>query len=246
MDPSVINSQLSGLKKRVALARTSGEPKDKAESVDTSPVEESSTNQKVKALSTVCGQDRAIKVTGPADSAAAPPAPTRAEIAPSHMKDGTGAPRKAVPIIRWVCRECSNECIPVMRESHCLCGHRMKEHKAGTKKNGEIVFPCSANNCKCAHFFYLVAEGAWILRCRCKHKHTDHDCAPGPHACSKCKECASFDSPWVCNCGHAWGAHEQRTVVMTDERIDEEVSKAGAGQKKIHYYRNDGIPSEAP
>ena len=56
--------------------------------------------------------------------------------------------------------------------------------------------------------FHAVAEGAWILRCRCKHKHTEHD--PITYACRKpnCK-CGVFDSPWVCNCNHSWSSHMQ-------------------------------------
>mmetsp|Transcript_22325 Transcript_22325/g.37348 ORF Transcript_22325/g.37348 Transcript_22325/m.37348 type:complete len:286 (-) Transcript_22325:1447-2304(-) len=154
---------------------------------------------------------------------------------------------QAVPVIRWTCNECSNECIPIMRESRCLCGHRMKEHKFATNKRNEPVFPCASRNCKCAHFFFLVAEGSWILRCRCKHKHTDHDCAPGSHPCNKCKGssvCTGFDSPWVCNCGHGWGSHTQLCFMMTDGMIDAEVAaiKAGNPMKKTHYLRQDGVP----
>lgn len=29
---------------------------------------------------------------------------------------------------------------------------------------------CAGKGCTCRGFFYIVAEGAWILRCRCKHK----------------------------------------------------------------------------
>eukprot|EP00897_Mesotaenium_endlicherianum_P010523 jgi/Mesen1/949/ME000118S00118 len=67
---------------------------------------------------------------------------------------------------------------------------------------------CSAARCACPSFFYIVAQGAWILRCRCKHKHTEHD--PGSHGCARptCA-CSKFDSPWVCNCDHPWASHTQ-------------------------------------
>ncbi len=70
---------------------------------------------------------------------------------------------------------------------------------------------CKSGRCRCAGFFYIVAEGAWILRCRCKHKHVEHD--PATHACSKAGcSCGEFNSPWVCNCDHAWGDHAQVEV----------------------------------
>ncbi len=32
------------------------------------------------------------------------------------------------------------------------------------------VCSCGSKGCTCPGFFYIVAEGAWVLRCRCKHK----------------------------------------------------------------------------
>lgn len=70
---------------------------------------------------------------------------------------------------------------------------------------------CKCGGCSCPHFFYIVAQGAWILRCRCKHKHVEHNAAS--RACAKpgCA-CGSFDSPWVCNCDCPWGDHQQKEV----------------------------------
>lgn len=50
-----------------------------------------------------------------------------------------------------------------------------------------------------------------MLRCRCKHKHTEHD--PNTRRCKKrgC-QCSCFDSPWVCNCNHAWADHEHKLI----------------------------------
>ena len=133
----------------------------------------------------------------------------------------------ATHVVKWVCQECNNECIPVIRESRCLCGHRLKDHplKVETLQSGKekVSFKCSSRNCACKNFFYIVAEGAWVLRCRCKHKHIDHDCSKAPYSCKKCNnpsKCAGFDSPWVCNCGCVWGKHKQiivKSKVSNDE-----------------------------
>ena len=67
---------------------------------------------------------------------------------------------------------------------------------------------CNHAKCKCKSFFFIPAEGSWVLRCRCKHRHTDHD--PQTHACCKTGcQCAMFHSPWVCNCNHPWSHHKQ-------------------------------------
>jgi hypothetical protein len=153
--------------------------------------------------------------------------PSRASVPPQQAKAAPPAPpREFEPVIKWVCNDCRNECIPVIRESRCLCGHRLKDHPARMKqssasKDTDTCFPCSNKSCKCTNFFYIVAEGAWILRCKCKHKHIEHNCEAKPFFCQKCpapgvissskssQSCTGFDSPWVCNCGHVWGAHTQ-------------------------------------
>lgn len=123
--------------------------------------------------------------------------------------------------VQWLCQECSppHACIPVRSESRCLCGHRYKEHKMQPPRPGEEVRPenvkykCGCKGCACKHFFFIVAEGAWILRCRCKHKHIEHDCGSQPFKCKKPRcSCNGFDSPWVCNCGHPWSSHQQQMV----------------------------------
>lgn len=121
------------------------------------------------------------------------------------------------PAVQWLCNHCKRACIPVRGESRCLCGHRYKQHKFDT--NGKCK--CSVRNCQCGQFFFVVAEGAWVLRCRCKHKHTDHDPAKWPHRCTKrgC-ECNGFTSPWVCNCGHKWTEHTQVTKLIKFVRVD--------------------------
>ncbi|KAG9401130.1 hypothetical protein AC1031_009885 [Aphanomyces cochlioides] len=125
-------------------------------------------------------------------------------------------------VVKWSCTTCNRECIPVREESRCLCGHRLKQHPATSsesdKKRGK-PFACTALKCPCQAFYYIVAEGAWILRCRCKHKHIDHD--PTSYQCTKPKcLCDAFDSPWVCNCAHPWSDHVQTTETKTFHPLD--------------------------
>jgi Protein FAM221A/B len=123
--------------------------------------------------------------------------------------------RSTVKVVKWTCSDCANECIPVRRESRCLCGHRLKEHAQRSADSEK--FPCASKGCACRHFFFVVAEGSWILRCRCKHKHIEHDCADSPFKCNKCRGgCTGFDSPWVCNCGHMWNRHAQSVATMSN------------------------------
>eukprot|EP01112_Ceratiomyxa_fruticulosa_P017328 TRINITY_DN537_c0_g1_i6.p1 TRINITY_DN537_c0_g1~~TRINITY_DN537_c0_g1_i6.p1 ORF type:complete len:281 (+),score=48.10 TRINITY_DN537_c0_g1_i6:118-960(+) len=112
--------------------------------------------------------------------------------------------------INWKCNLCEGisggYCVPVREESRCLCGHRNREHNQG---KGSTGWECKASKCTCKSFFYIMAEGSWILRCRCKHKHTEHDPkTPGAYKCVKpsCK-CENFISSFVCNCNHPWKDH---------------------------------------
>jgi hypothetical protein len=134
--------------------------------------------------------------------------------------------------VKWLCGECNNECLPVTLESRCLCGHRMKEHD---RQNSKML--CKNSRCRCLGFYYIVAEGAWILRCQCKHRHTDHDCSTPLHPCAKCAGCKEFMSPWVCNCGHVWGSHHQSTLsTSTSAR-----TASSCASRVIHSIRQDGI-----
>jgi hypothetical protein len=110
--------------------------------------------------------------------------------------------------LAWICSNCEQECIPIRSESRCLCGHRHHAHRQGP---GD--FRCATRGCTCRAFFYIVAEGSWVLRCSCKHKHTDHHskslkCTMAAVGC----RCERFRSPWVCNCNCPWAEHEQREV----------------------------------
>lgn len=234
MDNTIIKSQLTSLKKRVKAQRPALAESERAEGKESREIGEESIP------------------TPPTECKRTTPVHSNAEHGASEIEDEDGMSSRlnslalvdtpastssGGAIIKWSCQECSNECIPVMRESRCLCGHRLKEHKAST--SGKPYFPCSSRGCRCKHFFFLVAEGAWILRCRCKHKHIEHDCGPGPHKCDKCSSCSGFDSPWVCNCGHTWSSHKQQTVVVTERNA--EAVLGGQPNKKQHFYRQDGL-----
>lgn len=81
----------------------------------------------------------------------------------------TAAPAtKAITALAWLCDDCGRECAPIRTESRCMCGHRLREHDKPTAHGGG---KCCVGKCGCRGFFYIVAEGSWILKCRCKHKH---------------------------------------------------------------------------
>lgn len=94
---------------------------------------------------------------------------------------------------------------------------------------------CNCGGCACPRFFYIVAQGAWALRCRCKHKHTEH--AAASRACTKrgCA-CEGFDSPWVCNCDHAWAEHAQQEVA--DMPSTSVVSMLAAAAQEIETWQH--------
>jgi hypothetical protein len=234
-DHAVIRAQLSSLKRRVKSQRSSGafQLAEGKQEEPSHPVGADFIEPAVDKPEHVPSGERPLQVAAERADTTYGSSSSRL---PASVSSQSVAP---VTIIKWACTECSNECIPIMRESRCLCGHRMKEHKSNPRN--PLAFPCASKSCKCAHFFYLVAEGAWILRCRCKHKHTDHDCGPGAHKCSKCAACSGFDSPWVCNCGHTWASHQQQSVTITEESMTKEDGEPANLQKKQHFYRQDGL-----
>ncbi len=135
--------------------------------------------------------------------------------------------------VEWRCKNCNKECLPIREESWCLCGHRRKDHKM-VKRNGKVYFVCnSRQKCPCKNFYYIPAQGMWILRCKCKHKHTDHDPKPGKHACMRrnCK-CKGYGSPWVCNCGCKWNDHKQ-VAVLKPVRTIADIAKGLAEQMDV-------------
>ncbi|KXZ44633.1 hypothetical protein GPECTOR_64g127 [Gonium pectorale] len=147
--------------------------------------------------------------TGDTGGAAASATPAAAEAGPSaaapEPPHPEPLPTKTVEAFAWTCNTCARECVPVRSESRCLCGHRLREHEPASTS---AASRCKAARCACKGFFFVVAEGAWVLRCRCKHKHTEHN--PATRACAKAGcSCGAFDSPWVCNCDHPWADHTQ-------------------------------------
>mmetsp|Transcript_8792 Transcript_8792/g.22600 ORF Transcript_8792/g.22600 Transcript_8792/m.22600 type:complete len:188 (+) Transcript_8792:479-1042(+) len=83
---------------------------------------------------------------------------------PSAPIPGVGPLSRTVKQLVWLCEECGNECVPIREESRCLCGHRMKEHEKADHSN---PYQCKNTRCSCKGFFLIVAEGSWVLRCRC-------------------------------------------------------------------------------
>lgn len=149
------------------------------------------------------------------------PEPVANAASPSRPASQTGIQQKVVKAHAWLCNICQKECIPIRTESRCLCGHRLKEHgNVATCDSSK----CKSGKCTCRSFFFVVAEGAWVLRCSCKHKHVEHD--PVTHRCVKpgCS-CEKFYSPWVCNCDHKWSDHKQVIV----ERVVESLASRMAG-----------------
>ncbi|QDZ19133.1 hypothetical protein A3770_02p16510 [Chloropicon primus] len=114
---------------------------------------------------------------------------------------------KEKKVLQWFCNGCQKPCLQIREESRCICGHRLKYHNDKGKRK------CKENGCPCKGFFYIVAEGSWILRCQCKHKGVDHD--PNTHACKRRNcGCTKFKSPWVCNCDCPWSMHEQQEATI--------------------------------
>ena len=82
---------------------------------------------------------------------------------------------------------------------------------ASSCRRSSSLLRCCSSGCSCPGFFYIFAEGAYILKCRCKHKHTDHD--PKSHKCCRPNcGCIGFYSPFVCNCDHGWASHRQQAA----------------------------------
>jgi len=164
-----------------------------------------------------------VKWGGDAAAHRAPPAP------PKVLE-------KQVEALAWICGTCNRECLPIRSESRCMCGHRLREHEGNGQK-------CKNSRCQCKGFFYIVAEGSWILRCRCKHKHIEHD--PNTHKCLKpnCKGCDRFDSPWVCNCDHPWSEHKQVAITRTVKTLE---GMAAAAQDLVSVQPVEGGLEIAP
>ncbi|CAI6001583.1 unnamed protein product [Closterium sp. NIES-64] len=113
---------------------------------------------------------------------------------------------------------------PELQDSDSLAGPPSDSHSGSSSSSspsshcGEFQLVCGRAKCACESFFFIPAQGVWILRCRCKHKHVEHE--PTSHKCIRPKcSCDKFDSPWVCNCNHPWGHHTQQTNVLTRQQL---------------------------
>lgn len=133
---------------------------------------------------------------------------------------------KKIRHIEWFCQGCSKACVNITPEARCLCGHRYREHDSVSKS-----IKCKLSNCKCDNFFYIYGQGAFLLRCRCKHKANEHD--PKTRKCIKtpsCQnQCKGFDSPFVCNCNCGWAKHIQREVTLQPKTF-QDITKIELGQ----------------
>ncbi len=127
-------------------------------------------------------------------------------------------------VMQWWCKDCNKPCMQIREESRCICGHRLKYHDMKGKKKC-----CKERGCACKGFFYIVAEGSWMLRCQCKHKGIDHD--PNTHICKRRNcGCKGFHSPWVCNCDHPWHRHEQIEGTITIKTYKTNTEAGAAAQ----------------
>ncbi|PFH36651.1 hypothetical protein BESB_048430 [Besnoitia besnoiti] len=104
-----------------------------------------------------------------------------------RIQTKTSGPRKpaSLPLLslkgQWICGECDKTCIVIREECRCLCGHRLKEHTKGVAAalEGATKFGCTNGKCGCRDFFYIVAEGAWILRSATRRGGIDLQGSPG-------------------------------------------------------------------
>lgn len=64
-----------------------------------------------------------------------------------------------------------------------------------------------------------------------------------PFRCKKCPGgCAGFDSPWVCNCGHAWSSHTQSSVVrFAGDAPDAQLQDVYRAGVRTFAVRQDGL-----
>mmetsp|Transcript_23228 Transcript_23228/g.58705 ORF Transcript_23228/g.58705 Transcript_23228/m.58705 type:complete len:836 (+) Transcript_23228:135-2642(+) len=124
----------------------------------------------------------------------------------------------------WRCKKCdpaSSTCCRLKpKKALCICGHKLCDHVFS--KNGTIGNGFRSKKGPCRAFKYHVQQGAWEVRCACKHKRVDHKphmlpdgktqvftcCGHVPGQRNKKCGCKDFEASWVCNCGHSWADHE--------------------------------------
>ena len=95
----------------------------------------------------------------------------------------------------YKCNGCEAICCRIRKNKYaCMCSHRLRDHDAGRG------FRCHEPKCACRRYEFQVQDSHDPHKCRCKHAPKEHKPTP-PHACTKCADCAGFDSPWTCNCG---------------------------------------------
>jgi len=101
----------------------------------------------------------------------------------------------------YKCNSCNAVCCRLRKNKYsCMCSHRLKDHDAADG------FRCAAPRCPCRRFQFQVQDTDQPHKCRCKHSPAQHANVP-PFECTLCGDCKAFDSPWICNCGHASSEH---------------------------------------
>ena len=114
----------------------------------------------------------------------------------------------------WHCTSCDAICCRIRKNKYlCMCGHRLREHRAA---NG---FRCEAGpggqaSCGCTQYTFQVQFDQEPVKCRCKHAAKEHDSRGAPWACTRagCTGCEGFDPTWICNCGHPCSEHRTAFV----------------------------------
>lgn len=111
--------------------------------------------------SDVVEKSRSVSASSPNDN--------QVTVTRKEAKVDGSASRSVLPPLslkgQWNCDACQKTCLVIREECRCLCGHRLKEHTKGlSDRPDSSKFACSNGKCKCRDFFYIVAEGAWILR----------------------------------------------------------------------------------
>ena len=145
---------------------------------------------------------------------------------PTSTKYDTHAFEHQTKDMVWSRPGADKPCLSIAATSRCLCGHAYDAHPE--------PFQCVVDGCKCDRFFFIITDGPWELKCRCKHKAADHCSERGDHPCTRygCN-CKEYVSPWRCTtCGDKWDTHELRVVDRVTPVVATTVVAATTGAAK--------------
>ena len=98
------------------------------------------------------------------------------------------------------------ECYEIGPDSRCFCGHMYKSHAWYNIDDKNVH--CRVPDCRCPLYAYVNGNGAWFIRCTCKHAYQDHMDRGLPVDCQQegCS-CQAFYSAFCCSCGDGWAGH---------------------------------------